>query len=190
MIALRLYLFLGLVLHKLVWEAMKRRRGPSGAARPSGAGFDRRLIKAVKVAVLLGIAAQTWMPDILPISADAHGLRLAGVAVYTLGLLVAVAARVQLGRNWSDLEDAGVKPDQAVVSRGLYGYVRHPIYVADVALLIGLELSLNSWLVLPALALAPMVLRRAVQEERMLMTALPGYNAYCERTKRFIPFVV
>jgi protein-S-isoprenylcysteine O-methyltransferase Ste14 len=57
-------------------------------------------------------------------------------------------------------------------------------------LLAGLELSLNSWLALAIGLLAPAVLWMAVREERMLAASLPGYKAYCARTKRFIPFVV
>jgi protein-S-isoprenylcysteine O-methyltransferase Ste14 len=101
-----------------------------------------------------------------------------------------MAARWQLGSNWSDIESARVMPEHAVVSRGIYRYVRHPIYAGDVVMLIGLELALNSWLVLGALALAPVVMRQAIGEERTLRARLPGYAEYCARTKRFIPFVM
>ncbi len=80
--------------------------------------------------------------------------------------------------------------EQAVVSNGPYRLIRHPIYVGDLMLLFGLELALNSWLVLGVLLLAPIVLRQAVQEEKKLALALPGYQEYCANTKRFIPFVV
>ena len=59
--------------------------------------------------------------------------------------------------NWSDIETAEVLCEHAVVSHGVYRYVRHPIYIGDIALLVGLELALNSWLVLGALAIAPIV---------------------------------
>jgi protein-S-isoprenylcysteine O-methyltransferase Ste14 len=77
-----------------------------------------------------------------------------------------------------------------VVSKGLYRFIRHPIYVGDLLLLIGLELSLNSWLVLGVILLLPVVIRQAVSEEKMLMRSLPGYETYCARTKRFIPFLI
>jgi protein-S-isoprenylcysteine O-methyltransferase Ste14 len=77
-----------------------------------------------------------------------------------------------------------------VVAYGVFRYIRHPIYVGDLLLLLGLELSLNSWLVLAVVCMIPGVLRQAVREERMLVIALPGYAAYCARTKRFIPFLV
>jgi len=184
---IRIYLLAGLVLHKGVWEIMKARQGARAAkkTRPPLA----RVLSAIKVAVLLAILAQTLTPEILPISADPSTLRASGLALYTLGLLIAVAGRVQLGRNWSDIEAAQVKQNHAVVSHGLYRYVRHPIYTGDVLLVAGLELALNSWLVLGTLALAVYVRRQAIREERQLGQALPGYDQYCRRTARFVPFL-
>ncbi|MGE0126712.1 MAG: isoprenylcysteine carboxylmethyltransferase family protein [Blastocatellales bacterium] len=189
MIWLRIYLLLGLVVHKALWEALKRRSSGS-EAKQDGQPVSLKLVKAVKIAILLGIVAQTMSPDIFPITSSPFWLRVIGVLIYTAGQVIAMLGRLQLGENWSDIETAQVLRDQAVVSRGLYRYIRHPIYVGDLMLLAGLELSLNSWLVLTVGLLAPVVLLKAVREEKMLMKSLPGYVAYCAQTKRFIPFVV
>jgi protein-S-isoprenylcysteine O-methyltransferase Ste14 len=183
----RVYLLSGLVLHKAVWEFMKARQGASAPAKARPPMV--RLLSGIKVAVLLGIIVQTLIPEVLPISANPSVLRSAGLAIYTLGLLTAIAGRVQLGWNWSDIEKAYVKQDHALVSHGLYGYVRHPIYTGDVLLVLGLELALNSWLALGTVALAVYVRRQAVREERQLGRVLPGYEEYCRRTARFLPFL-
>jgi protein-S-isoprenylcysteine O-methyltransferase Ste14 len=148
------------------------------------------LVKAVKIAILLGILVQVWLPDVLPISEDPFAIRVIGTAIYTAGLLVAIAARFQLGDNWSNIETGQVLTHQQVVSRGIYSYIRHPIYTGDLLLLLGLELALNSWLVLGVLVLIPVVLLKAIKEEQMLQRELAGYGDYCRETKRFIPFVV
>ncbi len=185
---LRIFLVAGLIAHKAIWEAL---RGRSVGPRASQAPSKLQPIKIVKVAILLGIIAQTLLPlDIFPISSHPFQLRIAGAIFYVLGLLVAVLARLELGRNWSDIESPIVGRDQVVVASGIYRYIRHPIYAGDLALLLGLELCLNSWLALAVVVLAPMVLRKAVLEERMLAQRLPGYDMYVARTKRFIPFVV
>lgn len=186
---LRLYLLSGLVFHKLVWEVLKRRQ-PARAQTERGGSPMVRAAKAVKVAILLGIVAQTLAPEILPIRTEPGALRHAGVALFTTGLLVAVAARLQLGRNWSDIEAGLVLPGHELVARGLYRYIRHPIYAGDLLLLFGLELALNSWLVLGVLALAAVVYRQTLKEEQVLLASLPGYAAYCARTRRFIPYVL
>ena len=187
---IRLYLLAGLVFHKLVWEVLKRRPGGPDERMFAPWPILLKLLKAAKVGFLLGLAAQTLLPDLLPIAKDPRALRLGGTVAFTAGLLVAVLARVQLGRSWSDIETALVKPDQTLVSNGIYRYVRHPIYSADLMLLLGFELALNSWIVLTLAALAPAVFYQARREERLLGDRLPGYEAYCKRTKRFIPFVV
>jgi protein-S-isoprenylcysteine O-methyltransferase Ste14 len=71
----------------------------------------------------------------------------------------------------------------------LYRYIRHPIYVGDLLLLAGLELSLNSWLVAGVIVMAPFVLWKAIREEQVLARALPDYDSYRMKTKRFIPFI-
>ena len=191
MILLRLYLLAGLLAHKAVWEVLKRRKAPSAEKpAPQDQTLMVKLVKMVKVAILLGIVAQTMLPEILPISPEPFLLRVVGVALYTTGLLIAVVARFQLDSNWSDIETAKVLSHQAVVSNGIYGYIRHPIYVGDLLLLLGLELSLNSWLVLGVALLTPVVLFQATLEEKKLIRVLPGYELYCRNTKRFIPFVI
>jgi len=195
MVLLRLYLLAGLVAHKLVWELLKRRGGPPThvAAKPKSSLLVQA-IKAVKIAILLGIAAQTVLPTILPIFPEgtqgAVAVRAAGILLYTAGLALAVGSRLQLGSNWSDIETAKVLERQHVVERGVYSLIRHPIYVGDILLLWGLELALDSWLVVGVALLTTVVLAQAIREERMLERNLPGYTDYCARTKRFIPYVV
>lgn len=186
MLFLQIYLFLGLVVHKAIWEVLRKR----GGAPAEGSSGSLTIVKAVKVAILVGILVQIWLPDIFPISAEPFAIRFAGTVLYTLGLGVAIAGRMQLGNNWSNIESGRVLETQNVVDRGLYGYIRHPIYTGDLMLLVGLELALNSWLVLGALALCPVVMWKAIKEEKMLLQELKGYVDYHRRTKRFIPFVI
>ena len=186
---LRIYLLLGLVAHKALWEVLKRRQHGSGATRSSRSSLRMKLVKAIKIGILISILAQTLMLDALPIVSEPFWLQIVGVAIYTVGLLVAMIGRIQLSDNWSDIEAAQVLNQQVVVSHGLYRYIRHPIYIGDLFLLLGLELSLNSWLVIVVALMAPVVLWQAINEERMLTKVLPGYDQYCATTKRFIPFV-
>jgi protein-S-isoprenylcysteine O-methyltransferase Ste14 len=44
--------------------------------------------------------------------------------------------------------------------------------------------------VLGAILLCPIVMWKAIKEERMLLRDLTGYVDYQQRTKRFIPFVI
>jgi protein-S-isoprenylcysteine O-methyltransferase Ste14 len=182
-----LYLFAGLAAHKILWEVLKQKRPtPQGPPVP----LQVRIVKGVKIAILFGIVLQTVLPEVLPIVTPAvPAVRVWGLALFTAGLALAIWARLLLDANWSDIETASVIERQEVVSRGVYKYVRHPIYVGDLLLLLGLELALNSWLFAGVLLMAPVVLRQAIHEEKTLIKNLPGYERYTRRTKRFIPFI-
>ncbi len=190
LIILKIYLLAGLVFHKALWEILKRRQGVAETAGETTTSPGTRLVKLVKLMILAAIIAQTVLPDFLPISDEPLMLRLAGLCIFTLGLLTAISARIQLGSNWSDIEDGKIADEHAVVSQGIYGYIRHPIYTGDILLLLGLELCLNSWLVLGLVLLVPVVALQAIKEEQKLIRALPDYADYTRRTKRFIPFLV
>ena len=202
MFVLRFALVLGMVLHKLVWEMLKRKdtssRRPYGkkprAQQPSRPRRKVTLLKLVvkmgKVGYLVFLIVQALFLDLFPILEKPALLRTIGVVLYVVGLATAVIGRLHLGNSWVDLEDYQVLPEQSLVTRGIYRYIRHPIYVGDIQLLVGLELALNSWLVLTVLIPAAVAIRQAVAEEALLSRMLTGYDDYCKRTKRFIPFIV
>lgn len=189
-ILLRVYLFAGLAAHKILWELLKRGHELSSRQNaPRNTPF-LQIVKAGKIAVTIGLFVQLFLPEILPITDNALVPRAVGVFLYTFGLLIAILARLELGNNWSDIETGLVKPNHMLVNRGVYRYIRHPIYTGDLAMLLGFELCLNSWLVLAVVIVAIPTIYGAVREEKVLAETVNGYRAYREQTKRFIPFVI
>lgn len=187
---LRVILFLGLVLHKLLWEVLRRRDTDSRDRQVLSKKRSVWFAKFVKTMLLFFLVVQTLFLDLFPISDQPTLLRIVGTTIYFAGLVTAVIGRLQLGKNWVDLEEYQVLPGQSVVTYGIYRYVRHPIYTGDILLLIGLELALNSWLVLGAFIPMLVAIRQALGEEALLSQAFPRYRAYCAQTKRFIPFIL
>ena len=183
---LRIVLFLGLVFHKALWELLKRRARQTGSRTTAGT----RPVKVVKALVLAFLAVQTLFLDVFPISEQAAILRAVGTVIYFIGLATAVAGRLQLGNNWADLEEGQILSGQSLVATGIYRHIRHPIYIGDILLLVGLELALNSWLVLATGIPLVVVIRQSLAEEAALSRAFPAYDAYCKRSRRFIPFLV
>jgi len=80
---------------------------------------------------------------------------------------------------------------QKVISTGLYGIVRHPMYSGGTLLFIGGSLLLGSVYGLAlGLLLIILIAVRSVGEEEMLRHELDGYNEYMKKVKwRLIPFV-
>lgn len=189
-IILRAVLFLGMVFHKIVWEVLQRQSDVPEMVQKSPVSPLKAALKLFKSLVLVFLIFQTLFLNLLPISNDPIAIRIAGLVIYFIGLTIAVIGRLQLGNNWANLEDYQVIPDQQLVQRGIYSYIRHPIYTGDVLLIFGLELALNSWLVLIIIPLIAVVVRQTLAEEAVLSQAFPDYSSYRQRTKMFIPFVI
>lgn len=84
-----------------------------------------------------------------------------------------------------------VEEGQKVVDTGLYGIVRHPMYMATILLFLMIPLVLGSWYALIVFAFYPaIIVVRLKDEEALLTRELPGYAEYRQRVKyRIIPFV-
>lgn len=185
---MRAFLVLGLVAHKAVWEVLKRRaRVPQKQEHSSPV---TSLVKLAKITVLVFLVCQTIFLDLFPILSEPRLLQMIGSVTYLAGLMIAIIGRLQLGANWVDLEDYQVLPNQSLIVNGIYRYIRHPIYTGDILLVLGLQLTLNSWLVLAVPLLVLIVVRQAIVEESLLATRFTDYGPYSSQTKRFIPFIV
>jgi len=77
------------------------------------------------------------------------------------------------------------------VTKGPYGFVRHPFYAAMLVLLPSAALMLGSWLGLAAtLLLSSLLILRTALEDRELHRRLDGYADYAQRVRyRLIPWV-
>lgn len=84
-----------------------------------------------------------------------------------------------------------VQEDQKVIDTGLYGIVRHPMYMATVLLFLSMPLVLGSVIsFVIMLAYIPIIVKRIRNEEEVLTEGLPGYAEYMEKVKyRLLPFI-
>ncbi len=84
-----------------------------------------------------------------------------------------------------------VQENQKVIDTGLYGLVRHPMYMATLLLFLSMPLVLGS---VPSfvimLAYIPIIAKRIRNEEKVLESGLEGYTEYKKRVRyKVIPFV-
>ena len=84
-----------------------------------------------------------------------------------------------------------VEEGQKVVDTGLYGIVRHPMYMATLLLFIMIPIVLGSWYALIPFAFYPaIIIARLKDEEELLTKELPGYAEYKQKVKyRILPFI-
>jgi protein-S-isoprenylcysteine O-methyltransferase Ste14 len=84
-----------------------------------------------------------------------------------------------------------VQEGQRVVSTGLYGVVRHPMYLATLFMFLPLPLILGSlWGLIPFSLYVPVTVIRILNEEKVLSEGLDGYTEYTKKVKyRLLPFI-
>ena len=84
-----------------------------------------------------------------------------------------------------------VQEGQQVISTGLYGMVRHPMYLATLLMFLPMPLILGSFFGLIPFAIYPvMIVIRILNEEKVLTEGLEGYGEYKKKVKyRLIPFI-
>ena len=84
-----------------------------------------------------------------------------------------------------------VQEGQTVVSTGLYGIVRHPMYAVTLLLFLSMPIVLGSIPALPVFLVYPLIIAKRIRnEEEVLSRDLPGYTEYLQKVRwRLIPFI-
>ena len=84
-----------------------------------------------------------------------------------------------------------VQENQKVIDTGLYGIVRHPMYMATTVLFLAMPLVLASPISFAVMLLyIPLIAKRIKNEEAVLEEGLEGYKEYKKRVKyRVLPFI-
>ena len=84
-----------------------------------------------------------------------------------------------------------VQAEQKIIDTGLYGTVRHPMYLATLLMFLPMPIILGSLYGLIPFLLYPIIITvRIINEERVLTEGLVGYSEYKTRVKyRLIPFI-
>jgi len=123
------------------------------------------------------------------------GWSMVSAAISVIGdVLVAVGlglAMLVVAQNGYAAANVTVEAGQQLVSTGLYGLVRHPMYTGNVVLMLGIPLALGSYwgllLVIPGLVV---LILRIRDEEDLLTHELSGYRDYTQRVHyRMLPYV-
>ncbi|WP_318786492.1 isoprenylcysteine carboxylmethyltransferase family protein [Methanimicrococcus hacksteinii] len=81
--------------------------------------------------------------------------------------------------------------NQTVITTGVYGFIRHPMYLGNAALFIGAPMLLGSvYGLFFGILLTVLLMSRIPGEEKMLKEELSGYFEYMDKVKyRLFPFI-
>lgn len=166
-------------------DALARRMngGPGKEGRPVQKVVMWALVTAVMATVV--VSALDWR---FGWSAVPTAVVIAGDVVVAVSLLAAQWVVIQ--NNFAGAS-ISVEAQQPVVSTGLYGVVRHPMYICALIMLVATPPALGSyWGLLPVIASLPILVVRILDEETMLRAELRGYPEYTQRVRfRLVPYI-
>lgn len=111
-----------------------------------------------------------------------------GAFLFAASLALFYRVHQELGRSWSVTLE--LRDEHALVTHGLYGYVRHPMYTAFWLWALAQALLLPNWIagLSGLVGFGVLFFGRVGHEERMMLDAFgDAYRAYAARTKRIIP---
>lgn len=114
-----------------------------------------------------------------------------GVISGLLGVAISVSGRVSLGTNWANAHEYQIKQKQILVTKGIYKYIRHPIYTGMLFALTGAELVCQSYLfIVVFMVMFIWAYTRGKREEKILEEHFgKEYVEYKKRSKMLIPFI-
>lgn len=111
-----------------------------------------------------------------------------GLGLFTVGLALAVWARMHLGRNWGT--PMSEKDDPHLVTTGPYRWIRNPIYTGLILAMVGTAVAVSlDWLAVAIVAGGYFVYSAFVEQRYMSERFPETYPAYRRTTKMLIPFV-
>jgi len=111
---------------------------------------------------------------------------IAGVALFAVATALRVRAHLDLGAQFSMFIEEG--KSGGLVTTGLYSKIRHPLYLANIALFLACPTFLAvrwAWLA-AAMGIVGVVTRIEIEEQHLTRT-FDGYATYAQTTWKLIP---
>lgn len=176
------------------WEQRRRTgstgfRGVSGELGSTewfaGVGFVAALVAAVLAPVL------QWIGLVSPVGAlHAPWIQAAGIVIAVLGIFATVYAQLDMGDSWR----IGVDPGETttLVSSGVFGWVRNPIFTAMITFGFGIALVTPNLVAIAGFVLLVVTIElqvRVVEEPYLLSKHPDAYRTYLASVGRFVPGV-
>jgi len=155
------------------------------ASKIKSAPYFSAVYRWIQITSLVGIGLSLFDSGFLRLW-QSPSLQIVGISLSVLSISLFVHAKRTLGKNYSPCFDSYV-PFQ-IVEVGVYKFIRHPIYTANILFLLGMLLVTgNLFQVLNLLLLTAYNIESALKEEQSLLKQFGEYRSYYARTGRFLP---
>ena len=115
----------------------------------------------------------------------------AGVALFAFAIYLLWKSHYDLGRNWTVI--VALRQKHELITKGVYKYLRHPMYSAHLLWAIAQIMILHNWIAGYSFLIVqiPFYLIRIRNEEKMMIEQFgTAYTSYMEKTDRLIPRIL
>jgi protein-S-isoprenylcysteine O-methyltransferase Ste14 len=189
-VALVLYVAALVVIFGVRSWVQHRRTGSAGfrgfSGTPATAGWWGGVLFVL--AIVLGLAGPILAVTGVVVADPPIAVQVAGLVLALAGFAATLAGQVGMGASWR----VGVDPDErtTLVTTGVFGAVRNPVFSAMVAAQAGITLMVPTWvsvLALGALVAAVQLQVRSVEEPYLRTVHGPAYATYAAHAGRFLP---
>jgi len=118
-------------------------------------------------------------------------IQIIGFVLVLLGFSQAIAARKKLADNWTEAYEYQIKKNHELIIKGVYKYVRHPIYGALLIMPTGALIVSGSYTFIVCFIFILFTIEIFARREEKLLANYFGkkYIEYMKTTKKFIPLV-
>jgi protein-S-isoprenylcysteine O-methyltransferase Ste14 len=113
-----------------------------------------------------------------------------GIGLITIGLIIRISSILTLKKQFT--YTVTKIENHQLIEKGLYKFIRHPGYLGQLIIFLGISTTLSNWLsvLLMFLPVFSGYIYRIILEERFMMNQMgQSYIDYQKRTKRLIPLL-
>jgi protein-S-isoprenylcysteine O-methyltransferase Ste14 len=169
----------------LAWHLSARGNAPTGNG--GGAPMGSRVL--TKIPYLLYCLPLDNVPILgLRLLPPLSSMQWTGAAMCVVGIGFGIYSRRVLAKSWSG--DVAITPAHALVVRGPYAVVRHPIYLGLLVAQLGMIIALGEVRALVFVYGIDRLLKKLPLEEAALRKEYPmEYEQYSRRVRKLVPFV-
>jgi protein-S-isoprenylcysteine O-methyltransferase Ste14 len=187
-VAVAAFLFLGFV---VPMARMRLRTGRSGLVLSNAADAFQPVVKTALGTLVLGAFVLAVLhavlgPEAIGVWAVPRWMLFGGLVLAGLGTAVMIVAQAQMRDSWR----IGIDTEPtALVTSGLYGHVRNPIYAGMFVALAGsVAVAPSAWSIMGAFAIIETIALQVRAEERHLAAEHGDvFRRYASTVGRFLP---
>ena len=149
------------------------------------------IYKIMQLSTLIACIGSIWFDYtyLYKVFNNTEILKYIGISISGFAITMFSIARFTLGKNYSPCYDSYIP--KSINTNGIYSVIRHPIYTANLLLMLGIFISSGSVIVaFNAIVLFLYYAMSAFLEEKAIQKKFPTYATYKNRTGMFLPNII